>query len=481
MNELLFAALLSAAVLGQAQPAPHGGHTTANPGSSAQGTTVTTETKRVEVQVETAKEEEPAPACADWPNSPRALDFIEPWCKLRNDLEERGISFFFGLTQTIGSVWNGGANTAGSTGYGYSLDVDMTVDFGKLLKNEALEGLKFYIYMDTGHNDISGSPNADSGAIIRPNWDVGRYGPLVAEYWIEYSKTINDLSFRARLGKIDASRTFDTNAYANSEAFQFLNGALTGSPHLARQTTNGLLVGWGGELYVDYSLMDGKVVPYIATGFYGADTGYADWGYHDFHNGQNHFLWLIESGVKLSLLDFGNGPMPGTYRMGFYYNSHETRVVNYNNMGGRLPDKFERGYNGWYVSFDQMLFKEKADSDTEGLGMFFRYSTGNKNSAMPYGIDAAIENFYSFGFQYQGLIPGRDNDVLGFGYALTNFNDSDTNGVRLTDEQALELYYKIVVFDWLQITPDIQYIVNPGASGDNHDALVAQLRLQLIF
>ena len=72
---------------------------------------------------------------------------------------------------------------------------------------------------------------------------------------------------------------------------------------------------------------------------------------------------------------------------------------------------------GFYLSFDQMLIKENDDAnDSQGLGGFFRYgyADGRRND---------VQNFFSFGAQYQGLIEGRDNDVLGAGFSHGTFTD----------------------------------------------------------
>jgi len=64
-----------------------------------------------------------------------------------------------------------------------------------------------------------------------------------------------------------------------------------------------------------------------------------------------------------------------------------------------------------------MLIKENAGpEDSQGLGTFLRYGYANskKND---------ITNFWSAGFQYQGPLDGRDDDVLGVGFAQGFFSD----------------------------------------------------------
>ena len=37
------------------------------------------------------------------------------------------------------------------------------------------------------------------------------------------------------------------------------------------------------------------------------------------------------------------------------------------------------------------------------------------------------------------------------------------------------------IINWLAFTPDFQYVVNPGSSGENDDAVVAALRISMDF
>jgi len=48
-------------------------------------------------------------------------------------------------------------------------------------------------------------------------------------------------------------------------------------------------------------------------------------------------------------------------------------------------------------------------------------------------------------------------------------------------ETILELTYNAVVTPWLNFQPDAQYILNPGALGTQHDALVLGVRCAMNF
>jgi len=130
---------------------------------------------------------------------------------------------------------------------------------------------------------------------------------------------------------------------------------------------------------------------------------------------------------------------------------------------------------GFYLSCDQMLARENADpDDNQGLGAFLRYgyASSKRND---------ITNFWSVGFQYQGLIEGRDDDVLGVGFAQGIFSDKASTTYTDDYENALELYYSAQVTPWLNISPSIQYIANPGGDKSVSDAVVLGVRVQMTF
>ena len=89
------------------------------------------------------------------------------------------------------------------------------------------------------------------------------------------------------------------------------------------------------------------------------------------------------------------------------------------------------------------------------------------------------------GLVYQGLIPGRDRDVATFGLIYGGFSDDleqhqeDAQVGVQRYELVLELNYNIEVTRWLHFMPDIQYVINPGGTGDISDALVLGFQLAL--
>lgn len=89
------------------------------------------------------------------------------------------------------------------------------------------------------------------------------------------------------------------------------------------------------------------------------------------------------------------------------------------------------------------------------------------------------------GLVYRGLIPERDNDVVGLAFANILYSSpyrqaSAAGGTAIGSyETAIELFYKILPSPYLSLQPDIQFIANPG--GQYKDALVPGLRFEVVL
>jgi carbohydrate-selective porin OprB len=84
----------------------------------------------------------------------------------------------------------------------------------------------------------------------------------------------------------------------------------------------------------------------------------------------------------------------------------------------------------------------------------------------------------SGGVDVKGLIPGRDEDNLGIGFAaLIPDSRFDAN----EPEYHLEAYYRIAVTENLAFTPDLQYVWNPGGDSDNDGILAGMVRAEFNF
>ena len=142
----------------------------------------------------------------------------------------------------------------------------------------------------------------------------------------------------------------------------------------------------------------------------------------------------------------------------------------------RLDGSGENGSTrGGYAFVEGVLFNEAGTRD-QGLSGFARIGRA----------DQRVNRFASqqaVGLVYTGLIPGRDEDVLGLGLSSVR-NGDDFLGLVARDagrarrhETLVELTYHCKVRPWLSVQPSIQYAIHPDTDPaiDNH--LTVGLRL----
>jgi porin len=205
---------------------------------------------------------------------------------------------------------------------------------------------------------------------------------------------------------------------------------------------------------------------YVAAGVGDAEAKSGQMGFHTAFREDHRTLSLYEMGY-VAELPSANGPMHGAYRVGMWY---DTRPKDrFDGFGTKRDDV------GLYVSVDQVLFKEKNDpKDAQGLGFFSRFGLADQE------VDP-IRMFWSAGAQYQGLIPGRDNDVLGIGVARGRSTDRPGAGFTAAHETVVEAYYNIEVVSGLNVSPSVQYIADPGFRSETRDAVIVGVRIQVSF
>ena len=94
-----------------------------------------------------------------------------------------------------------------------------------------------------------------------------------------------------------------------------------------------------------------------------------------------------------------------------------------------------------------------------------------------------VSNFEGAGVVYTGLIPGRDKDETGIAIARAGFGGPARHAALIAGTQIgpsetdIEATYRYAFKDWLNIQPDVQYVIHPGGRKGIGNALVIGLRL----
>lgn len=377
-------------------------------------------------------------AAADTLHEPRLLG--DPG-GVRSRLERLGVGVQLFYNQYLSGNPRGGAEP-GNVGHSGSYDFFARVDAEELLGWRSLTALLHV----KGQYDRN--INADVRSLSLPIDDADFDEPIyVDELWLEQG--VLDERVRLRAGFLEQQTVFDRNAYANSEDRQFLSTFLDNNPVVP--LPNGL----GAVLFVrPFAQLT------LAAGVADADNVPRRSGFDTAFDGLGSVTGYLEGAFSTSLPAAGR-PLPGTWRLGVFLDGRERESL----TDGRT----ERGHLGAYLSVDQLVLREPGAAD-EGLGVFARLGWADGN-------EAPIEWFWSLGGRYRGLLPGRGRDELG----LAAYQAIGAKHATLDRETGLEIYYRVEVFRWLAVTPDVQWIVDPGARGAHADALVTTLRFRVTF
>lgn len=144
-----------------------------------------------------------------------------------------------------------------------------------------------------------------------------------------------------------------------------------------------------------------------------------------------------------------------------------------------LPDvPIARQSGSWsvYWNFDQYLYVDPCNA-ARGWGVFGRAGLADADTN-------PIEWFLSFGVGGSSMIRGRDADTFGVGWYYSGTSSELAPDLAMVlggigDGQGVEMYYNIAVTPWLQITPDIQFIMPARETVDT--ATVIGVRARVIF
>ena len=398
----------------------------------------------------------------------RSQTLTDGFCGLGDNLSDAGIEMTLSVTQIYQQNVHGGMSTHRRAGrFSGSYDLELTADLQKLL---GIEGGNLYVHTEGWWPKSEGIDGPSVGSAFGVNGDaMPRNSMVVTELW--YEQEMFDGTFLLRVGKMDITGgfecrgcpvAFDCSLFANDENTQFLNSALVNNPTIP---------------FPDYALGIAAFYNpvrwwYASAAAVDAQNDARETGFRTTFGDEDYFFYIFETGI-VPQINSSKGPLKGVYRIGMW-NDPQPKAHS-DSSDESDSSKNYRDDVGFYLSCGQTLIKENAEpDDSQGLGAFFRYgyASGKRND---------ITNFWSFGFQYQGLIEGRDDDVLGAGFAQGFFSDRASTTCKDDYESDIEVYYNAQITPWLNISPSIQYITNPGGAETAGDALVLGMRAVMIF
>jgi porin len=166
--------------------------------------------------------------------------------------------------------------------------------------------------------------------------------------------------------------------------------------------------------------------------------------------------------------------LPGTYKIGGYWMNGDFKDISKTDNS-----TVEGNAMIWFLT-DQMLYRETSGDD-QGLSAFgtFVYSLEDKVNQM--------DNYFSVGLVYKGLIPNRSRDTTGLAFTKGWFSDALKTSRRADglavkhDEAVLELNHKFELGHGIAFQPDVQYVANPAGTKEIDDAFLVGAKVTIQF
>jgi porin len=366
------------------------------------------------------------------------------WFGLRSRLEEHGVSINSSYYNGDWLNLRGGTRSAAHLKALGVIDTSIGLDTKKL---GLWSGGKLFARFQNKHG-VGSTKDLIGDYQLLDTYDVHRFGQI-SEYYYEQS-LFNDV-FKLKAGKQDANYDF---CVLNS-GFNFANASFSYMPTVPLPSYPNPAMGLVATIKpTSWSS--------IKSGWYDGEGLGGETGFKALDSRRKSFF-IEEIGLTPNIKNH-----PGNYLIGYWLNTgHVDELTN-----GDVRTFGQN--NGWYLGAEQLILKENNNADdTQGLTMLgqFGWRPSDRNE---------VSRYWSLGMQYQGFIPKRDNDLVGFAAANAGFSgrlkDIDE---RYGYESALEMFYKVQLTPWLAIQPDMQIIMHPN--GQNKSAFVMGLRTFITF
>ena len=340
------------------------------------------------------------------------------------------------------------------TGFDYMGRVHLTLSFDTEKAN-LWKGGKFFV---NGVNAHGGIPTATLIGDFQPiSRNEATERTALFEFW--YQQTIGNTSIL--VGQHDMNSSFGTSGYGGHS----INSAFGMYPSITPNT------GFAFSIYprtmpAIYLKHEREKFTFQVATYAGASE--------DFESDRYNVKWnLDDSRFIVGEIHYKSeidGIQKGLYKLGVIHHSGQFSDVT--DIAGSATTDAGMGF---YLIADHLLIPESEYSD-QGLGMFFEtgFAPGKHN---------LVDQFWAGGIVYKGLFNKRDKDELFFGILNSSINNeiSEISSYDEDSRTTLELNYAIKLGSHFTFQPDLQYIVNPGASSLLDNAFLGVLRFSINY
>jgi porin len=402
------------------------------------------------------------------------------WGGYRDRLFTSGVEMF----GFYNSIYNG--NVSGGIHPGHATYVD-DIFVGFKFDLEKLMDWRGGLFVVSGINR-----NGDDlttkyvGSIFSVQQCVGGQRPFLYQVYLQ--QKFADNQFTAKIGRFSASDDFNASPLYGYSVSNGIDGDIRNVLFDTRFSAYPFAV-WAAALLYD------------PTPEFNVKLGVFQTSSRMFENDDNGLNWGIEGeDGYTAIFQFGWAPQffkqpvhstaaydkgdsktteavvmkgyPGHYSIGFTYSQWD--------FYPRFAGGFEDHSYGFYVDGDQMVYQETPGSD-QGLTVFVAsgYYPQAEISIVPFQVNV--------GLNYKGLFPGRDKDhsMLYFIYGDLSRDYARVKlkpgGHLAESEKVIELAHRFQLTPWSYFQPDLQYVIDPGGTGDIPNALVIGAQMGFTF
>ncbi|MFB9899246.1 carbohydrate porin [Cerasicoccus arenae] len=377
------------------------------------------------------------------------------WGGLRSDLNDNGVEVFAYYNAIVASNVHGGitkdTNYAGDAFAGIQFDLEKMFDF---------QGTTFTVSGIYRHgSDIT----PDIGSQYSVMQLVG--GQTIFFYNMTLEKTFLDDDLSFKFGRMTATDDFVGSPFYSYSLNNAVNGQIRAVLFDGVMTSYPFPV-WGGR--VRYNIDDDNTVRVgvfqLTQEMFDPDRHGVDFSI-DGDDGVSIFAqydWTPELDGKPFRLYAG-------INQTFAFDMPEFNSAN-------VTDQFTR----FYMGSDYQVYRESPDRD-EGLTLFMTFAYTDQEEVAIVPIQSSV------GAHYKGLLPERPDDRLVMFFTYGQFSDDYSDqlvaggGSKVTNEMVFETGYRIAVTDAAYIQPDLQYVINPGGTGNIENAVVLGMQFGASF
>ncbi|GAB3103464.1 hypothetical protein GCM10027081_33260 [Cupriavidus yeoncheonensis] len=316
-------------------------------------------------------------------------------------------------------------------------------------------------------------------AFIRQTWGLGGETEKLDDDFNQFARTVDKRRVVLTAGNFGVLDVFDQNEFGSDPRTQFMNWSfLTHGAWDYAADARGY--NWGVALeYIgdDWSARIGRFLQPLESNGLELDTRMFE-----------HYGDVLELEKRYSV-----SGRPGTARLLFFRNKARmgafSDAIQFGQANNVTPDVADVRQEHAKVGMGLTLLQQVNDS----LGVFFRASMSDDKTET-YAF-TEIGRQVSFGGVLNGSSWGRARDAVGVAFAVNMLGSNHRaylaaggQGAFLGDgalnyapEQVFEIYYSFQPFKYLSISPDFQYVRNPGYNADRGPAKFYGVRFHAEF